>query len=224
MAEYLSTHTGLRVDEAIAKIPDGNPGAKSVIVVNTNGKPEYAHATTGVSPNTIPIRDTAGRIQATAPVDVNDVTNKQYTDDNFVPKVTNTASTDRVYAIGANGEQKTRFIDDISCLPSRLAIYENINTDFDLGERAGTLFCPEPKFNYQTANKKYVDDNYLAKTQLSNGKEAGKIAIYYDQGQWPGTSDVGNGYLVSSDPVSPYHVVNKKYFDTNTTTFSVEVW
>ena len=67
-------------------------------------------------------------------------------------------------------------------------------------------------------------DNYLAKTQISNGKEAGKIAIYYDQGQWPGTSDAGNGYLVSSDPVSPYHVVNKKYFDTHISTFSVEVW
>lgn len=84
MAEYLSTHTGLRVDEAIAKIPDGNPGDKSVVVVNTNGKPEYAPVTTGVSPSTIPIRDTAGRIQAAAPVDVNDVANKQYVGDNFV--------------------------------------------------------------------------------------------------------------------------------------------
>lgn len=158
MAEYLSTHTGLRVDEAIAKIPDGNPGAKSVIVVNTNGKPEYAPATTGVAPNTIPIRDTAGRIQATAPVDVNDVTNKQYTDDNFVPKITTTNIVPRAYIISVNGEQGTAEIDDISCGPFRIATYGPVTQNYGNAEWIGTLFCPEPRFNYQTANKKYVDD------------------------------------------------------------------
>lgn len=62
-------------------------------------------------------------------------------------------------------------------------------------------------------DKKETEDKIEIKANLSNGKEAGKIALYYDQGQWPGTSDAGNGYLVSSDPTSPYHVANKKYVD-----------
>lgn len=156
MAEYLSTHTGLRVDEAIAKIPDGNPGAKSVIVVNTNGKPEYAPATTGAAPNTIPIRDTEGRIQAAAPVDVNDVTNKQYTDDNFV-KINK--PTEGTYAYVCN------------------------------------------------------KDTYSAMYRIAVEPDAWTLVARKDGGR-----------IEIGDPVAAMDAVNKQYFDTNTTTFSVEVW
>lgn len=90
-------------------------------------------------------------------------------DDIFVKKVTNTEASKRVYTIDKNGDQITTYIDDLSCQTWRLAIYGPIEDDVDLGERQGTLFCPVPKFNYQTANKKYVDDNFIPVKQISSG-------------------------------------------------------
>ena len=162
MAEYLSTHTGLRVDEAIAKIPAGNPGDKSVIVVNTDGKPEYAPATTGVAPNTVPIRDTAGRIQVADGVSDSDAANygqiKKYADDNFVKARTN-----------VTGES--------------FVLY---------GASAGNP---------------------------SDGVEMALTAIPYAVPR-----RVANGQIFVGTPTEDLHAVNKQYFDTNVTTFSVEVW
>lgn len=147
MAEYLSTHTGLRVDEAIAKIPAGNPGDKSVIVVNTDGKPEYAPATTGVAPNTIPIRDMAGRIQAAAPVNVNDVTNKQYAEDNFVKIYKPTSDT---YAYVCNKYNYSTVY--------RIAVESNAWT-LVARKDGGRIEIGDPVAAIDAVNKQYFDAN-----------------------------------------------------------------
>lgn len=80
-------------------------------------------------------------------------------DDIFVLKISDTANLERVYAIGIDGTQKTKFIDNLSNFaPYALVTYGDITQDYTLINKPGTLFCPEPKFNYQTANKKYVDE------------------------------------------------------------------
>ena len=120
-------------------------------------------------------------------------------DDIFVKKVTDTDVYKRVYTIDANGNQTTTYIDDLACQVWRLAIYGPTENDIDLGQRQGTLFCPEPKFNYQTANKKYVDDEISGqsfKTLFGNQSivGSGNIDLY--------NHDIEITGLVDGTPIS----------------------
>ena len=147
----------------------------------------------------IPRRYANGQIEVGDPEGDSDAVPKKYAEDNFVKKVTDTDVYKRVYTIDANGNQTTTYIDDLACQVWRLAIYGPTENDIDLGQRQGTLFCPEPKFNYQTANKKYVDDEISGqsfKTLFGNQSivGSGNIDLY--------NHDIEITGLVDGTPIS----------------------
>ena len=168
-------------------------------------------------------RSSSGNVRTGDPEIDYDAINRKYAEDNFVPKVSDTHGVERTYIIGTNGEQKTKIIDDLDCFPNSIAINGDINVDYDLSGRVGTLFCPEPKFNYQAANKKYVDENFIPLKQITSGAFIVPQIGYNKEIYWLG-SDVNltgsslaqrtpESRLRATDPVDQYDLVNLQYFN-----------
>lgn len=96
---------------------------------------------------------TGNNIRTSAPIDNLDCANKKYVDDGFVKKY-NTPYI--IYATDGNGNQTARIMASTSS-PNSIAQYSN----------DGTLRTITPIDNLDCATKKYVDDGFVAKVDIS---------------------------------------------------------
>nr|DAH30532.1 MAG TPA: hypothetical protein [Caudoviricetes sp.] len=124
---------------------------------------------------TIPYRDSKGNFKVgdiTADDDGQYCANKKYVDDNYVKKLENISSFDKVYTIKKDTqEQSFTYIDnDASLFINTLPIYVGSEAGKTEPSGSGRLVCYTPVQPWQVANKKYVDnadkDLYLKFTNL----------------------------------------------------------
>lgn len=94
------------------------------------------------------------------------LTNKKYVDDNYVKKLENTSSFDKVYTVKkATQEQSFTYIDDDgSAIGGSLPIYVDATVGETEPDGSGRLVCYTPVQPWQVANKKYVDEAIAAGT------------------------------------------------------------
>lgn len=129
-------------------------------------------------------------------------------DDIFVLKISDETNLERVYAIGNDGTQKTKFIDNLSDFnPYSLVTYGDITQDYTLINKPGTLFCPEPKFNYQTANKKYVDERISKAVTIDSPASAVNGTLTAEQLATLQASD--NNYIIFNNEI--YRLADKQH-------------
>ena len=146
----------------------------------------------GASPNTLAKRDHAGRLAVATPNANNDATNKKYVDDNFVAKG-EVPATQSVYTQTPKGEIQTIALAGAANGAIFGAIPRYMNPLYDGADTApnnmGNLVCAEPTKLYHAANKKYVDDNFVAKTQVDLSQTGNTIPIRD-----------ASGHLIVKDP------------------------
>lgn len=101
----------------------------------------------------------------------NTLTNKKYVDDNYVKKLENTSSFDKVYTIKKETqEQSFTYIDNnASLLINALPIYVGSEVGKTEPSGSGRLVCYTPVQPWQVANKKYVDDTVAAGSATVDG-------------------------------------------------------
>nr|DAG50491.1 MAG TPA: hypothetical protein [Caudoviricetes sp.] len=120
--------------------------------------------------NSIPLRFGDGRLQAVAPTEDLDCTNKKYVDDNYVAKDTTSGSFQRAYIVDADGSQN-------KTLPIS---YSNQAAAQSLPRRDsyGAIYIPDSSigktdYNFaagqEAVNKKYVDDAVAAGSATVDG-------------------------------------------------------
>lgn len=135
----------------------------------------------------------------------------------------------RVYTTDADGELYAR--------PMSTTGYVGYIVQYDADNNKGNsnsggfLNTNVPTKPYHAANKKYVDEGFVAKTNsswkvygtgeggsakfysVSNAAAKRHLAEYNDIGGGENLGFYADGYLVTCDPVNPYHASNKKYVD-----------
>lgn len=107
---------------------------------------------------------------------------------------------------------------------------EPTNGGIPLYNEGGILKTNTPMGDLDATNKKYVEDGFVAKTNtawrlygtgkeaqpreypLSSNAEKSCVAEYTDVS---GGKVAYSGYLVTCDPVNPYHAANKRYVDNS---------
>ena len=176
---------------------------------------------------TIACRDAAGNMQVTDPTLSYHCANKKYVDDNFVS-----------HFDGSKETGALRF----TVYGQELGVEKNIPFSQGAGEfslaqytSGGRLVVSTPTSSNHAANKKYVDDNFVAKPTDTSGF----IRIYavdtnnaplmfsvqypnYSFDESGALSRIGvpvyvNGNLGCAMPTSDYHTANKKYVDSKST-------
>ena len=99
------------------------------------------------------------------------LTNKKYVADNYVKKLENTSSFDKVYTVKkATQEQSFTYIDnDASLFINTLPIYVGSEVGKTEPQGSGRLVCYTPVQPWQVANKKYVDDTIATSSTTVDG-------------------------------------------------------
>lgn len=108
--------------------------------------------------------DEGRRITTNEPVDNLDCTNKKYVDDNYVKKIENLSSFDKVYTVKkSTQEQSFTYVDnEASIILGSLPVYIGAEVGETEPSGSGRLVCYTPVQPWQVANKKYVDDAVAA--------------------------------------------------------------
>lgn len=180
----------------------------------------------GVASNDTPLMDgtaTAGVSDAYARGD-----HRHPSDNNKIDKITTATGLVRAYIIDANGVQSTYNIatGDSATQPGRL-VYLRSAAATGITEPTATIAVQTPVNPYAAANKKYVDDNFVAKNapkgtavklygETSEGSVVHRLvntAATPTQGTIPIYRE--NGTLSAGIPTELYHATNKEYVDTN---------
>lgn len=107
------------------------------------------------SGNTIPLRLANGRLQAMAPTEDLDCTNKKYVDDNYLRKVT---TADRVYTTDKDGLADTAAL-----------AYSPVAYGLSAYDEGGRITTNEPVDNLDCANKKFVEDAIATSSATVDG-------------------------------------------------------
>ena len=117
----------------------------------------YVNVDTGISLGSVAQRTSQGTLSINAPIADTDATNKKYVDDGFVAKVTTSTQDIRVYGLRADGTQ--------AVFPTSQDVPELEHiAQYTTG---GNIRTNTPIDNLDCANKKYVDDGFVAKVDIS---------------------------------------------------------
>lgn len=164
-----------------------------------------------------------GQIEVGDPEGDSDAVPKKYAENNFVKAINVTSDAD-LYLYAATSESPNAKIRlDTNALP------------YTVPERYadGRLAVGDPIAAADAIHKKYAEDNFVKIYKPTSGTYAYvcnneaysttyRIAVEPDA--WTLVARKDGGRIEIGDPVAAMDAVNKQYFDTNTTTFSVEVW
>lgn len=168
-------------------------------------------------------RYATGQIEVGDPIGDSDAVPKKYAENNFVKAINVTSDAD-LYLYAATRESPNAKIRlDTNALP------------YTVPERnaGGRLAVGDPIAAADAIHKKYAEDNfvkiykptsntYAYVCNKDNYSTTYRMAVEPDA--WTLVARKDGGRIEIGDPVAAMDAVNKQYFDTNTTTFSVEVW
>ncbi len=166
--------------------------------------------------------DSSGKIKTNTPEADLDCTNKKYVNDNYVKKLENTSSFDKVYTVKkATQEQSFTYIDiNASLLINGLPIYVGAEVGKTEPQGSGRLVCYTPVQPWQVANKKYVDDNYVKKITTANrvyttDKDglADTAALAYTPIAYGLSAYDEGGRITTNEPVDNLDCANKKFVE-----------
>ena len=156
----------------------------------------------------ITVAEGSNIVNSTAPTDDSHLTNKKYVDDNFVPKTTTPW---RVYATNGAGNQGLL---NYTAELSNLALVQR--------DSSGRAKIQTPVNDMEIANKKYVDDGFVAKVTPSNNltyvysrDENGDKSVQATSmttGNTVAYRDA-NGNISVGTPTADDHAATKKYVD-----------
>ena len=118
------------------------------------------------SGNTIPLRLADGRLQAIAPTEDLDCTNKKYADEHYVQQISTVTQDSRVYGLTAGGEQV------VFRLSQNVPEYGNVAQYAD----GANIRTNEPINDLDCANKKFVEDAVAAGSATVDGTSIVKDA------------------------------------------------
>lgn len=145
-----------------AHSPDGSPlmlyPQTGATTLSEWWLPTYRPATEG------DIVSGSGVLLTNTPTKDYHVANKKYVDDNYVKKIVNTSSFDKVYTVKKiTQEQSFTYIDNNASIPTgSIPVYIGAEVGETEPEGSGRLVCYTPVQPWQVANKKYVDDAVAA--------------------------------------------------------------
>lgn len=117
--------------------------------------------------NSIPLRFGDGRLQAVAPTEDLDCTNKKYVDDNYVAKDTTPARV--IYAHSPDGSPLMLYPQTQDTLNEWWIPVYRPSTSGDTIKGNSVLLTAIPTKDYQCANKKYVDDAIATSSTTVDG-------------------------------------------------------
>ena len=171
------------------------------------------------------VRRAGDQIKTVTPVEGNDVPNKDYVDDNFVDRVKNTSGFNRIYGV-VNGTTDTMTQDLFT--PAEFRIEDNAKRRYGVPYySAGRLGCAPPENDYETANKKYVDDNFTAFENKIDSSKASKIAVSVDSNTYVATfkllADDGTELSIGEITLPFESVVVGGYYDDNSKKVKLEL-
>ena len=143
-------------------------GTKKAYIADAAGGQSTIDVTGSVVGNTIVQRISGGHIQVptvTSTSSPNYVANKKYVDENFVAKQTAVTQYNQAYIKTTAGEQNVK-----SITPQAIADAIPIRNTSSLNFAVGT-----PISSQECANKAYVDDGFVAKTQIATDTDLGLV-------------------------------------------------
>ena len=190
-------------------------------VKNANGTQGMMNITTGTAGSTLVQRASDGNISVTYPNNDSSATSRAYVNEKFVAKPTDTSGFNRIVGVNTNNTSITYKVQ-----------YPNYNYDeASAASRVGVPYmeqgqiaCSIPTSDYSAANKKYVDDGFVARQPnkdsgwnraygmtstgeetifpIANGIQGGTLAI---RGV--------NGRVLVGAPVADNDATTKEYVD-----------
>lgn len=201
---------------------DNSYVAKSTTTVNSyvygydpNGQRTTQYTPANILYSLVQRRD-GNTFDCGTPTSPEHVTNKGYVDDNFVAQITDETGFNKAYGFTARGAQ-TQFIIDSTLSGAQINRIPQRGTN-------GLIYIPTASITEDecAVNKKYVDDNFLAKktgivseviiTQKPDGTTDN--LVFSDtsmDGYYMVRRTVNGDVLVPSTPVSGYGAINKIY-------------
>lgn len=174
---------------------------------NTDTTIKYSGYPSG---NTIPLRLPDGRLQAIAPTEDLDCTNKKYADEHYVQQISTVTQDSRVYGLTAGGEQV------VFRLSQNVPEYGNVAQYAD----GANIRTNEPINDLDCTNKKFVNDNYVKKATAANrvyitDKDglADTAALAYTPIAYGLSAYDEGGRITTNEPVDNLDCANKKFVE-----------
>lgn len=193
--------TATTYDQAYVKKADGTQDVISI----------YNQA----EPGTIPRRDGSGNFYVSSPELSNHCATKGYVDRTFIGKSSEVTTYPQVYMKAADGTQTLYNVAN-----------PLIKNSIPLRDDSYNFYVAEPTNALHCTNKKYVDDNFVAKLTAAEISGTSRVqGVNYDgtARNWVISSSIVNGSAVArdsagtfsvSEPTQSTHVATRNYVDT----------
>lgn len=189
-----------------------------ILAVNSSGEVIGMAYNSEVQASTFAYRNKDGNIGVGTPLEDTHATPKKYVDDNFVGKVTDTSTMNRVYGIGHSGTDTVVFVLSSGGINNLTIPLRNADGQFNVGT---------PTEDLHVVNKKYVDEVFVAiqNPEFDSGATRGYVYFIDHTGKQdikavqiqngantiPVRNPNGNFYV--STPTLQYECTNKGYVD-----------